>query len=432
LPRALQAWRFYRRPDRTLEACRRRLGDLFELTIAPIGRVVVVADPDAIKTILAGDPVIFHAGEANGQILPLLAERSLLLADEDAHLRQRRRLLPAFHGDRLRASAALIERIANEHVSRWPRDEPFPLLPRTRALAFEIIASIVIGLRGPSEIAALQDALARTLRPSALLARSRSLNRMGPLGPRAALARHREALDSLLIAQIKRRRLRPDAGHDDVLGQLLLSQGADDGLLSDRYLCDELRALLLVGHETTASALAWAFDLILHHVEVEQRLRADPDDDRYLDAVINESLRLRPPVVDVVRRLNRPLRLCGLQLQAGTSLMIAPLLVHHDERLYPDPATFRPERFFDRADAHAFVPFGGGVRRCLGAALALQEMRVVIPLVVRSLALRPARGDLEEMRLYGTTLIPRHGTVVICDGHLARPATGGEPARPMS
>jgi cytochrome P450 len=284
-----------------------------------------------------------------------------------------------------------------------------------RTLSFEVIASIVLGLRDASEIAALRDALARILGPSALLAESRWLNRFGPLGPRAALARHREALDGLLIDCIRRGRQTPDAGRDDVLGQLLLSERAD-GPLSDRYLCDELRALLLVGYETTASALAWAFDLILHHPEVERRLLDDHDDDRYRDAVINEALRLRPPVVDVVRRLSRSLELCGIALEAGTNLMIAPLLVHHDERLYPDPEAFRPERMFDRPEAHAFVPFGGGVRRCLGAALALQELRIVIPVVLGALSLRPARAELEETRLYGTTLVPRHGTLVVCDG----------------
>lgn len=406
-----------------------RYGDCFTPSLPPVGRLVVVTDPRALRELFTGDPAVFRAGEATARLLPALGAGSILLADGEEHLGRRRRLMPLFHGENLARHRDWIAEIAEREIERWPLGRPFPVLPGMRAIAFQVIARIVLGPLERKRSVELYARLTRMLAgPSALASWYPWPERFGaPRGPWALFERRRLAVDELLVDEIRRHRAgRGQAEPGDVLSLLLSEGGGTRPVPSEPELFDELRSLLIVGHETTASALAWALAELARAPAVLDRLLDDlaDGDDRYLEGVIKETLRLRAPVVDAVRLLAEPVELDGFVLPAGTIVMAALPLVHRRPELYPDPESFRPERFLDRRpDPYAFAPFGGGVRRCLGAGLAQLELRVVLPVILRRLRPRPARPEAERARLLGTMLVPERGAEVI----LERRGTGQHP-----
>jgi cytochrome P450 len=425
LPGLVQAVRFSRDPVGFLERSRRRYGDVFSLPFPAYGRMVYVADPVLVKQVFTGDPATFHAGEANARALePILGRYSLLTLDGDEHMRQRKLLLPPFHGDAVRRYRDLIADIAAREVERWPLDEPFELRPRMQAVTLEVILRAVFGVRGEERLSRFRTLLPRLGESVGLQMWLPFLRRnLGPWSPWARFIRLRDEVDELVYGEIRARRAEPDAGErDDVLSLLLAARHEDGSPMSDRELRDELITLLTAGHETSATALAWAFERLLRTPDALHALEAEVESggDDYADAVVKETLRVRPVIVDVARVLKSDVRLGPWSLRAGTVVVPAIALVQLMPEVYESPHEFKPERFVDGQPApYTWIPFGGGVRRCLGAAFAQLEIRTVLQTVVARAALHAPDPAPEGIRLRHVTLVPEHGTRVTVDARRA-------------
>jgi cytochrome P450 len=344
----------------------------------------------------------------------------VLVLDGAEHLRQRRLLLPPFQGSAIQSFRDTIREVTEAEVDRWHPGETLVLRERMRALTFEVIARAVFGVHEPARIERLRAALASVVDMQMIFLLPNALRRdLGRLSPWGLFRRRLAAADRLLYEEIGRRRHAGDlADRTDVLSLLLRARDEEGRPMSDVELRDELMTMLLAGHETTATGLAFAFDLLLREPRVLSRLREEPagGDDTYLDAVVSESLRLRPVIDAAERTLTRPRRIAGRDLPAGIRVYPAIAVVHQREDLYPDPQAFRPERFTeDDATSYSWLPFGGGIRRCIGAALAQAEMAEVIRTVVERVELRPTRPERERVVLRGITLVPRHGTPVVVE-----------------
>jgi cytochrome P450 family 135 len=441
MPVALQTLLWMFRPLPFMERCRARHGDVFTVRLPLSGGVVNICDPQLIRAVFADRGDRLHAGEANVVLQPVLGSRSVLLLDGPEHMRQRKLMLPSFHGERMQRHGPLIAGITARRVEAWPTGRAFPLRSEFQEITLDVILRAVFGLAEGERLTELRASL------SGLLASGRNrlamlppLQRpLGGLSPWARLMRARAACDRLLYAEIRRRRAAEDlAERDDVLSLLLLARDEQGREMTDVELRDELITLLLAGHETTATSLAWLFDLLLHEPAAMRRLEAEvlqgggrgeapritgasaPEGKSggtaWLDACITEAMRLRPVVPVVARRLTEPLELGGWRLPAGSYVAPNIVLTHRRADTYPEPLRFRPERFLDsRADSFAWLPFGGGIRRCLGAAFATFEMRAVVPEVIRQVRLRPAGRRPEPIRRRGITLVPGHGTRVIAE-----------------
>ena len=425
LPAGVQTLLWVLCPTRLLEWCWRRYGDPFTLRLAHIGDLVVLADPEAIQTVFTGDPDLLLAGEGNRVLEPVVGRHSVLLLDGAAHLRHRRLLLPPFHGERLHQYGARIAEIARRELDRWPVGVPLALRPRMQAITLEVILRVVFGIeeaarlqqvRGPLQLA-LDLAASRTLLflllwlPRAHTPRSR--------GPRARFQQALARVDAVLFEEIGRRRQAPaTAGRDDILSLLLEARDEHGRPPSEVELRDELMTLLVAGHETTATALAWAFERLLRTPSALAGVQRElaQGGGAYLDAVLKETLRLRPIIPIVVRRLAAPMVLQGHALPAGVHVAPCIYLVQRRPDIYPDPAAFRPERFLDRpTDPTAWIPFGGGIRRCLGASFATYEMKVVLGTILAGARLRPARRAAEPIRRRSLTFAPARDALVVLE-----------------
>jgi len=427
-PGTVNMVRLMRRPLETLLGWRERYGDLFTVRYPLFGTGVYVCDPDAIRSLLTGDQSDLRAGEANAPLAPVLGERSLLTLDGAEHLRHRRLLLAPFQGSAVQTFREVIRDVAEAEVSSWRPGERFAVRDRMRTLTFEVIARAVFGVTQPARIERLRRALlALTDMTWLIVLPERMRWDLGACSPWGRFRRRLAAADALLYEEIARRRADPALGErTDVLSLLLRARDEDGEPMSDRELRDELMTMLLAGHETTATALAFAFDLLPRHPAVLARLRDElaGGDDTYLDAVVTETLRLRPVIDANERTLTQPRTLCGWELPAGIRVYPAIAVVHHRADLYPEPEAFRPERFLDgKAESYAWLPFGGGIRRCVGAALAQAEMAEVIRTVVQRAELAPVRPQPDPVVLRGITLVPRHGAPVEVR-RVAAPAPG--------
>jgi cytochrome P450 len=405
---------------RFLEACRRRYGGAVTLGTLFDDKFVMLFDPALVKELFQGPHDQLHAGEANALLGPVLGQRSVLLLDGAEHLRHRRLMLPHLHGERMQGYAQAIKDATDREIDGWPVGEPFALLPSMQSLTLQVIMRAVFGYEPGAESDELRSRLRAMVEP---LARPRGLPLMmliGRLGgDRGAAAQRfdatRRAVDEILYAEIQRRRAEPDlAERDDVFSALLLAEDEDGNRLSDREVRDELVTLLLAGHETTATGLAWTFDLVLHSPAVQARARVDGD--QYLDAVVKEALRVRPVIPGVGRVVRgEPFRMNGYVIPPGIEINPSIRMIHRRADLYPDPSAFKPERFLreDAPDTYTWLPFGGGTRRCLGASFALMEMRIVLERVLQRAALTPADPELEKVQFRAITLSPRNRTRVI-------------------
>ena len=415
------------RPLPFMRRCHARYGDVFTIRIAQEGTWVFLAHPDLVKQVFTGDPKVLHAGEANFILGPIVGDRSVLLLDDAPHMRERKLLLPPFHGERMQRYGELMTEIAEAEIARWPMGEPLALWPRMQAVTLEIIMRTVFGIREGGRLDDLRRVLRNMLGQTA---RKRFMARVALLGPERI--KHRpdfrsamDPVDDLLLDEIRRRRADPDvAERDDILSLLVQARHEDGEPMSDGELRDELMTLLVAGHETTATSLAWALERLVRHPEKLKRLREEPngpdDEGEYLDAVVKETLRLRPVVPIVVRRLTEPMEIGGHRIPAGASLAPCIYLIHRREDIYPDPDAFRPERFLERpAGTYTWIPFGGGVRRCLGASFAQFEMKRVLAAVAGKLDLRPAATGDEQVSRRAITLTPSAGARVVAT---ARPA----------
>ncbi|HEY8145870.1 MAG TPA: cytochrome P450 [Kofleriaceae bacterium] len=422
-PGVVQLVEFARRPLEWLEACERRYGDPFTARLPGHGTFVFAAAPGLIKQILTGDDEVLHAGKANAMLEPLVGRHSVLLLDGAPHLRQRRLLSPPLRGERMQAYAGLIAEIAAAEVARMPRAGAFSLHGHMQAIALDVILRAVFGVEEGAHMSALRRLILEVLEPPpALLTFVPPKYLDIPFSPFRTFLRRRAALASALREVMAVRRA-AGGGGADILSLLLAARDVDGRPMSDEELVDELVTMLAAGHETTATALSWTFACVLEHPAVETRLRdeiagaaANPAALAalpWLDAVVKETLRLRPIVPDVVRKLQAPMRFAGFDLPAGVSLAPCIHLAHRRADVYPEPERFRPERFLDlRPDPYAWLPFGGGIRRCLGMAFALYEMKIVIGVVLARLRLRLDRPGTVRVIRRSVTLAPRGGTRV--------------------
>jgi cytochrome P450 len=417
-PRWVQTLGFMVGGVRYLDWCRRRYGDIVTMGTVFDERFVMLFDPGAVKQVFQGSGDQLHAGEANALLGPILGERSVLLLDGAEHLRHRRLMLPAFHGRRMLAHVDTMRECADTEIDRWPVGQPFTLLESMQALTLRVILRAVFGY-APG---AAEDEFARRLRAMVEpLSRARGallLNAVmrGRSERRSAVefAARKRAVDELIYAEITRRRAATDLPErDDVFSGLLLAHDEDGGTLTDREVRDELLTLLLAGHETTATGLAWTFDLVLHDARVCAQAREG--DDGYLDAVIKESLRIRPVIPGVGRVVRqRPFAIGGYEVPVGVEINPSIRSIHRRGDLYPNPQSFSPERFLSEGapDTYTWVPFGGGTRRCLGASFALTEMRVVLARVLQRAALSPVDPEPAKGQFRTITIAPKGGVRV--------------------
>jgi cytochrome P450 family 135 len=420
-PAVLNTARLVRQPLESLLGWQQRYGDVFTVKYLIFGTGVYVADPAAIRDMLTGDQSDLHAGEANAPLSPVLGQNSVLVLDGAEHLRQRRLLLPPFQGSAVGAFRTVIREVAEAEVARWDKGSEFVLRNRMRALTFEVICRAVFGVTERERVERLRAALTPILDMGVTFFLPAVLRRdLGPLSPWGRLQRRLRKADALLYEEIAERREASDLDErTDVLSILLRARDEEGEAMSDAELRDELMTMLAAGHETTATGLAFAFDLLLRHPQVLSRLKDElaTGDDSYLEAVVTESLRLRPVIDAAERTLTKPRVIGDYELPAGIRVYPAIVLVHRREDLYPEADKFRPERFLDGgAESYSWLPFGGGVRRCIGAALAQAEMAEVIRVVVTSVELKPVRPEPDPVVMRGITLVPQHGTPVAVQG----------------
>ncbi|WP_137148162.1 cytochrome P450 [Mycolicibacterium sp. CR10] len=426
LPPTIQAALMLKFGPRFVAACRQRYGSTFTLRVASMGTLVYLTDPGDIKTVFSGDPRIYHAGEANSMLKGLLGDTSVLVIDDDVHRDRRRLMLAPFARDAVARQVPVIAEIAADNIAGWPVGVTFPVAPKMSEITLEVILRTVIGASDPARLAALREVMPRVLSvgPWATLAITNpKLMRRRPWHKvRDAIA---EA-DRLLYAEIADRRADPDLAHrTDALAMLI--QAGDSGAaavpdiaagaapMSDRELRDQLMTLLVAGHDTTATGLSWALERLTRNPAILTRaVRAARDgDDDYLDAVVKETLRIRPVVFDVGRVLKEPVELAGHLLPAGVMVIPGMVLVHASDAIYPQADRFDPDRMVGATlSPSTYLPFGGGNRRCLGATFATVEFRVVLAEILRRVELATTDKPAERRRLKHVIFVPHRGAQV--------------------
>jgi len=425
---AVQTLRWITRPIPFMEQCRRRYGDRFTVSLPVARTLVFLSEPDQVRQVFTAPADVLHAGEGMELLEPMLGRRSILLLDGREHLQQRRLMLPAFHGDRMRRLTGLMIEVAEREVAAWPREQPLSLHPRMQHLTLEIILRAVFGLDEGGRLDGLRRGLTEALELSAssLAVVPAARRELGGLSPFARLRRVLERTDALIYELIAERHAQERTQErEDVLAMLVCARDADGRPLSDVELRDELMTLLVAGHETTASALAWCFEQLTRAPAALGDLQRAVDageDDAELEATVQETLRRRPVLpIAMPRRVMEPLEVGGVLYPAGVFLAPCIYLVHHRPELYPQPYAFRPRRFIDEPPGtYTWIPFGGGVRRCLGASFATLEMKVVLRAVLAGAEVRVADGRREGTRRRNITLSPRRGARVVVGAQRAR------------
>jgi cytochrome P450 len=424
-PAITQAVSYARDPLGFLAGQQRRFGDIFSVRFPFFGSLVYVARPDLVKALFTGPPDVFHAGEANATVLePAVGPNSVLTLDDEPHMRQRKLLLPPFHGERIERYGDLIVEMTRREMETWPVGEPFALRPHTQRITLAVIMRAVFGVHDEARLARFERLIDDFARRVGVVTSFPMLRRdLGRLSPWNRFVRSREALDEFIYEEIRLRRGEP--GHeerDDVLSLLLRARDEKGVAMSDRELRDELVTVLGAGHETTATGLAWAVERRVRSPRAMAKLRDSvaAGEEEYLGATIKETLRARPVIVDVARKLKAPATIGGYEIPAGQFVLAAIAALHYREDLFPDPDEFRPERFLDgKADNYAWIPFGGGVRRCIGASFAEYEMRLILREFVARAELRAVDEKPEAVRIRNITLAPAKGTRVVLERPLA-------------
>jgi cytochrome P450 len=431
---AVQVVRWIRNPFHVMDECRARFGEAFTLRLPAIkGGLVVLSDPDDVKEVFALGPDEGHAGKANFVLRPFLGKHSLLLLDGAEHLRQRKMMLPAFHGERMTGYGHAMAELAHDSIDHWPIGTSFAVHRPMQAVTLQVIVRTVFGVGEGPRFSELADVLTRALDvgawPGLLFpVLQRDLGRFSPWGRFVRLMRR---AGEILRSEIRRGREKGTAGRTDVLAMLLEARDEAGQPLTEDEIHDELITLLVAGHETTATSLAWALRWILPDGALIARLReelaaAGGDPARIaklelLDATVKESLRLQPIIPLVGRILQQPKRLGGRDLPAGTAIAPAIYLVHQRPSLYPDPQSFRPDRFLTfKPTPSEWLPFGGGLRRCIGAAFAIYEMKMVLASVLPRVEARLANQNVRTARR-GVTLAPSGGLPIVVTARRPRP-----------
>jgi cytochrome P450 len=413
LPPLLQTIGWWNRPTVYVERLRARYGPRFTMRLLGQRPAVILSDPDDLRELFAAPPDVLHPGEGARLLEPIIGPNSVILLDEGPHLEQRKLLLPAFHGERMQRLTGLMSELTDRELDSWPTDGSVTLHERLQGLTMDIILRAVFGLDEGPRFENLRDRLTAILSfgdsPLSLLPQAQRL--LAGRGRFGRFEEDRAKVDRELFALIADRR-REGGDRDDVLAMLLAAEHEDGSPMSDEEIRDELLTALVAGHETTASSLAFAFELLARRPDVQERLAAD-DDDRYLDAVINEVLRLRPVLPNAEPRLvKQEVTIGPWTYPEGVVLIASAALVHRDAAIYPEPHAFRPERFLDtKPGTFTWIPFGGGRRRCIGASFALLEMRIVLRAAVERFTIATT-GPQQRPRRRMITITPGDGARV--------------------
>ena len=434
-PALLQSLRWLSRPIPMLEDCGRRYGDAFTFRFPAFDPIVLFSHPAAVKAIFTGDADTFRAGEANVVLAPFVGTDSVLLADGDRHRRKRKLMMPSFHGERMQLYGAVMRAITDRVIDRWPLGAPFPIHAETQRITLDVILRAVFGLDEGDSYDALRGRMVEgatvvTEHPLLML---KALQRdLGPLTAWRRVTQLRGQVDAMLFAEFARRRAEAPRERTDVLSLLLAARDEDGAPMSDQELRDEMVTLLLAGHETTATTLAWVLQYVLAHADVYARVRAelaaygDPErvpgsaDLPFLDAVIKETQRLMPIIPMVGRRLHAPTTIGDHALPAGVVVAPCMYLTHRRPDLWEDPERFAPERFLGRRPTpYEFFPFGGGNRACLGAAFASFEMKIVLARMLGRLELRAVPGYRARVVRRGIAFAPSEGMPVVVERRAA-------------
>ncbi len=422
-PSLIQSIGFWTRPLAFMRQCRERYGKRFTIRLPLSPPFVMLCDPDAAKQVFTAPPDVLHPGSGARVLEPVVGANSVILLDEGAHMEQRKLMLPAFHGERMERLAGLMEEVTAEELGALPRSEPIALHPRMQDLTLKIILRAVFGLDPGERFEALRALLQQMLafgdQPISLTPpqkgspMTRVLERVGPF---ARFLRTQEEIDELLFALIAERRAAGGSG-DDVLAMLLEAHHEDGSPMGEQEIRDELLTLLVAGHETTASTLAWAIERLAGNPEALARLidEVDAGEDAYLTATMQETLRIRPVLPNVAPRLVvKPIEVGDRVYEPGCSLVLSAYLIHHDPELYPEPDAFRPERFLDDPPGtYTWIPFGGGRRRCLGSSFAMLEMKVVLRQALASFSVEPRAAGPEVARRRNITVTPSRGATAV-------------------
>ncbi|MGO9320632.1 MAG: cytochrome P450 [Solirubrobacteraceae bacterium] len=419
-------------PTWLMDRCAQRLGDAFTLTFAPSGlKLVMLSDPEAVKTVFTAPPEVAPSAAGSSPIAPVVGESSVLVLTGAEHMRQRKLLLPPFHGERMREYEDVIADATRRDMAGWTLGSPMRLQRHTRLITLEVIVRAVFGVEA-ERMEPLKAAITELFEPVRLPAVLRALmSRPSAERPTGAIGRALDRLDALIHAEIERRRGQSDVEQRaDILSLLLLARDEHGEAMTDGELRDELVTLLLAGHETTATSVAWAVERLVRHPQKLRRLIAEVDaggqggGDEYMTAVVNETLRVRPVVPLVVRMLRQELQVGRYRLPAGTRVVPSIYLTNRNAAVYEHPQEFRPERFLQEApETFSWIPFGGGIRRCIGASFALLEMKVILRTMLSELeprvpdgrrSLRASGGRSgERITRRAITLVPARGTSVV-------------------
>jgi cytochrome P450 len=420
-PSLLQTVGWWNRPLAFHEESRRRYGNRYTVRLLGSPPFVMHADPEHIREIFTAPPEVLHPGEGARILEPVVGTYSVILLDEKDHLSQRRLMLPAFHGEKMQRLSSLVTEVTEREVASWPTGTEVTLHPRLQALTLEVILRAVFGMEPGPRLDGLREALTRILdhatRPMTLVPYLQK-----ELGGRSRWAKFL-ALRDAADAQVYELIASHSGDGDDVLSMLLEARHEDGSPMSSKELRDELMTLLVAGHETTASSLAFGMNMLARHPQVVAELRRDDD---YMQATIQEILRARPVLPNAAPRLvKQPTEIGGWHYEPGVCLLANTYLVHHDPGIYPEPYTFRPERFIEESPGtYTWIPFGGGRRRCLGASFALLEMKTVLRELLRCYDLEPGVDGAELSRRRSITISPRLGasTVLRERARVASPA----------
>ena len=427
MPSTLQAVAWARRPLPFLERCQKHFGDIFTIQVKHAGTWVILADPEDVKKVFTADHAVLGVGLANSILGPLLGPRSVMLLEEPEHVKRRKLMLPPFHGERMQGYSEMMADVTRREVATWPIGEPFELWPRMQEITLEAIVRVVFGPVETDRLRRLRHLLRRLTN---WMNDPRRLNLLAAAGP-ARFAGNRDyrammgPVEDAVLEQVRQRRLDPGCTDGTDIAAMLAEARYEDGSpMTEQDLRDELVTLLTDG--PTSSLLSWAFERILRHPAQYDRLRAEVDpadgdralpartDGAYLDAVVKEVMRLCPAAPIVVRKLLAPMELGEYLIPAGTTVAPCVHLVHRRPDIYPDPLSFRPERFLERAaGTYTWIPFGGGVRRCLAASYAQLLMKQVLSSVVSEIALRAVNPRSELARKSAIAFVPHKHTRVI-------------------
>lgn len=417
-----------------LEKKHQQYGDIFTSQFSNFPPQVIISNPQAIQEVFTADAKLFQSGKGNEIALPLVGPNSLLLLDGDRHLQHRKLLMPPLHGDRMKAYGQIIRDTTEKVINSWTVDSLFVAQESMQEISLEVILHAVFGLSEGERYQQIQQAIVNMLNVfsnplSATFLFVKSLQKdLGAWSPWGRFLRHRQRLDELLYQEIRDRKTQSEPLGEDILSLLISARDEAGEPMSDVELRDELMTMLFAGHETTATALAWALYWIHYLPEVQEKLRqelgtidvenADAMEISklpYLNAVCSETLRIYPVIFFAFPRiLQAPMQLMGYNIPQGMMISSCIYLVHHRPDIYPEPKQFKPERFLERQfSPYEYFPFGGGNRRCIGAAFAMFEMKLVLAKVLSRYSFELAKNRPVLPVRRGLTMTPAGGVRLV-------------------